>query len=97
MKQIEKKIKCYDSGDQWMDRYTVVFLECPEYKPNHYSAVGMSERPFSPQGFGQHTTAMLGKHLGKLIKFKDLPQDCQKLVLQDLKDIDNNNNRPIGL
>ena len=39
-----------------------------------------------PQGIGQHCTAMLGRHLGKRIAFKDLPVDCKKLIQQDTKE-----------
>ena len=77
-------IKCYDNGGKTCDRYTVVYLDCPENKPRTYQCVGMSASPFHPQGFGQHSIAMLGRHLGKRIKFEDLPEDCQKLVKQDL-------------
>jgi hypothetical protein len=44
----------------------------------------MSTNPFDPQGFCQHGTAVPGKHLGKKIKFKDLPKDCQSVVEDDL-------------
>jgi len=77
-------IRCYDSGPELLDRYTVVYMNWKEYAPGTFSAVGMSADPFFPQGFGQHCTAMPGRHLGKRVAFKDLPPDCQKLVLQDL-------------
>jgi hypothetical protein len=56
----------------------------------------MSSNPFHPQGFGQHGATRsgpcdfppcrLGKrnHLGKRIRFEDLPPDCQRLVVHDL-------------
>ncbi len=78
-------IRIYDSGDKFLDRYTVVYLDQPENQPRTYAARGMSEYPFHPQGFGQYCTTMPGRHLGKRIKFEDLPKDCQKLVLQDLR------------
>jgi hypothetical protein len=46
--------------------------------------VGMSSNPFHPQGFGQHCSAMPGKHLGKRVPLASLPPDCQALVGQDL-------------
>ena len=79
-------IRVYDSGENFLDRYTVLYLDRPEYKAGTFSARGMSENPFHPQGFGQYCIAAPGKHLGKRIKFEELPSDCQKLVLQDLKD-----------
>lgn len=87
MDNLLKKVRIYDNGGETLDRYTAVYMMLPEHRADTYSAVGMSERPFSPQGFGQHCTAMPGRHLGKRIKFTDLPADCQKLILQDLKDI----------
>lgn len=79
-------IRCYDNGGKTMDRYTVIYMDQPEYKHKTYACVGMSEHPFHPQGFGQHLTAMVGRHLGKRIKFEELPEDCQKLVKRDLQE-----------
>ena len=77
-----KRIKCYDNGGRSCDRYTVAYLDW-DMDRGLYSGVGMSALPFNPQGFGQHCTMKLGRHLGKRIMFKDLPPDCQKLVTQD--------------
>jgi hypothetical protein len=78
-------IKIYDNGGKTFDRFTVVFINEPERQPNTFAALGMSARPFDPQGFGQHCMATPGRHLGKRILFEDLPADCQKLVLQHTK------------
>lgn len=72
-----------DNGGKTFDRYTVVYDVIGDSK-GYYSLVGMSAYPFDPQGFGQHGTGMPGRHLGKKIKFADLPADCQTLVNQDL-------------
>jgi hypothetical protein len=77
-------IRIYDNGGKTIDRYTVVYMDEPEHKPNTFNARGMSEHPFHPQGFGCSCTAMPGRHLGKRIKFEQLPTDCQKLIKQDL-------------
>lgn len=79
-------IRCYDLGDKRksIDRYTVCYMDMPEGRNNLFSCVGMNAYPFHPQGFGQHSTAMPGKHLGKRILFNSLPPDCQTLVTQDL-------------
>jgi hypothetical protein len=81
-----KILEIRDNGGETFDRYTVVYDQIGDSQGN-YEAVGMSEHPFHPQGFGQHCTAMTGKHLGKRIKFSDLPKDCQKLVNRDLKEV----------
>ena len=79
-----QRIRCYDNGDKTCDRYTVVYIDQPENAVVHlFYGVGMSASPFHPQGFGQHSTVKTGRHLGKRIAFKDLPEDCQKLVKQD--------------
>lgn len=75
-------IRCFDHPD-YVDRYTVVYLDQPEGN-GLYACVGMSGAPFHPQGFCQHSTCRLGKHLGKRITFSNLPADCQALVKQDL-------------
>ena len=78
------EIRCYDNGGRTFDRYTVVYMFDPESKPGTFAAVGMSDNPFSPSGFGQHCSAAPGRHLGNRIPFLRLPDDCRKLVLRDL-------------
>jgi hypothetical protein len=82
-----KWIRCYDNGGRTMDRYTVVFTG--HYTHNTGGAhwyVGMNEYPF--QGIGMHgeSNGPIDRpsygHLGKKIVFKNLPEDCQKLVTQ---------------
>lgn len=75
-------VNIYDYGERSFDRFTAVYLDNPD--GIGYMARGMSERPCSPLGFGQMCVAMDGPHLGKNISFKDLPIDCQKLVINDL-------------
>lgn len=91
-------IRVYDSGpDDSADRYTVVYtgnynqgaprnIACTQY-------VGMSGSPFHPQGvcmhgesFGPIDRPTYG-HLGKKIKFDDLPTDCKEVVMRDYKSI----------
>ena len=69
-------LKIYDNGGRSMDRYTVYF--------NDTECLAMSENPFHPLGFGQHSTGKIGPHNGQEIKFSDLPPDCQRAVLKDL-------------
>jgi len=71
----------YDNGGKTVDRYTVYY---DEPTGNVYPCVGMSSNPCHPQGFGQHSEGILGRHNGKRIKFEDLPIDCQRVVLQDI-------------
>lgn len=80
----------YDNGGKTFDRYTVYYSSYsfwandPQEKTRFYDCVGMSDRPFHPQGYGQHSYGQIGRHNGKRIAFEDLPIDCQELVKQDL-------------
>ena len=81
----KEAIRIYDNQGATFDRFTVVFMHRPERTPGLYAALGMSERPFHPQGFGQHCTAAPGAHLGKRMKLEQLPDECQKLVKRELE------------
>ena len=75
-------VRIYDNGGRTFDRYTAVYRDQPEHG-GCFAARGMSANPFHPQGFGQMGAAMDGSHLGKRIRFDDLPTDCARLVYQD--------------
>jgi hypothetical protein len=77
-------LRVYDDGGRSADRYTVVFMDRPESRPQTFECLGMNHEPFHPQGIGQHSSAMVGRHLGRRIPFASLPPDCQKAVTQDL-------------
>ena len=93
---VPRYIRCYDNGGSekengTVDRYTVVYTGNYRGKTKGWhDYVGMSGAPFHPQGVGMHEQSEFQPvdrpsygHLGKKIKFSDLPQDCQTLVLQD--------------
>ena len=73
-----KILAIYDNGGISFDRYSV-FLDNKETK-NLYQVLAMSENPLSPLGFCQHCSGMIGKHNGKLITKKDLPEQCKKVL-----------------
>lgn len=84
-RNIESQIKCYDNGGKTIDhRYTVVFIQRPSLG-NTYECLGMDDSPFNARGICMHGNAVLGRHLGKRIKFEDLPRDCQIAVKNDLE------------
>lgn len=85
-------IRIYDNGGKTVDRYTVVYMDRP-WCTGLYECVSMDEKPFHPMGFGQHSEASPGLHLGRRIKLTDLPKDCQRLVLRDMKDEEGNSLR----
>jgi hypothetical protein len=86
-----QSISCWDDSEKFVDRYTVVFLD--EEKDGRVSYLAMSEKPFHPQGFGQYGEMQIdavaykgrGGAFLKRIKFSDLPEDCQRAVIQDIK------------
>lgn len=100
--KINRYARCYDNGEVG-DRYTVCYGGRYRHKTGGASwYVGMSAEPFHPQGIGQHGESpksvdankwgfypMIGRknHLGTRIRFDQLPDDCQKLVMTDLKSL----------
>lgn len=87
-----KYVRCYDNEGETLDRYTVVFTGNYRRKTGgQFIYLGMSASPF--QGIGQHGFSdtqidrPIYRHLGKRIKFSDLPTDCQKAVLDDYKEL----------
>jgi len=84
-----KYVRCYDNGGETADRYTVVFTGNYTHKTDrHHWYIGMSANPFHPLGigcFGESRTQIdrpAYSHLGKKIKFEDLPKDCKKNTLE---------------
>lgn len=100
---VPKFIRCYDNGGMdkggTADRYTVIFTGRYRYNKTGGAFVhlGMSGRPFHPQGIGTHGESntqpdaregwppAIGRScfLGRRIRFEDLPKDCRRLVLHD--------------
>jgi len=87
-------IRCYDNQGLTIDRYTVVFTGRYTHKTNgDFIDLSMNSNPYHPQGFGQYGYSDYPidrpaySHLGKKIKFDDLPEDCKKLVLSDYIDL----------
>lgn len=86
-----QKIRCYDDPDTVV-RYTVVYMDVPENPPGTFMCYGLNEHPFNPAyGIAQHASATPGRHLGRRIRFQDLPEDCQRLVQRDLQTDDETN------
>lgn len=80
-------LRIYDNGGKTLDRYTAIPPRwASQYRERSnrllFDAIGSSERPFHPQGFGMHVTAMPGPHLGKRIHWDDLPEDVQRFARQ---------------
>jgi hypothetical protein len=85
------KLRCYDNGGVSADRYSVLFMDEPYStgQQGSFVCLGMSANPFHPQGVGMHSAAIPGFHLGKRIKFADLPEDCQNFVRRHIMETEN--------
>ena len=95
---IPKYVRCYDFGEPDNDRYTIVFTG--KYRKTPYEDflyLGMGE--YSGYYHGSHKSQIdvnkwgyapaIGRknHLGKRIRFEDLPQPCQTTVIAEYKDL----------
>lgn len=80
-------LRIYDNGGKSYDRYTMIPPRwAHSYREQNrfglFEAIGASENPFHPQGFGQHVTATPGPHLGQRIHWDALPVDVQRFARQ---------------
>ena len=87
-----KYVRVYDNGGETIDRYTVVYTGNYSKGTGYnkaFSYLGLSVAPYLPNGYCQHGESNVlidrpsYKHLGKKIKFSDLPLDCQLVVFED--------------
>jgi hypothetical protein len=52
-----------------------------------YPYLASSDAPYHPQGFGQHGESkefLKGKHLGKRVRYDDLPEQTKQFILDNL-------------
>lgn len=89
---VPRYLRIYDNPAV-ADRYTVIFTHAQSfYTKGWFPVLDMSATPFHPQGVGMHIDynnpidKPSYKHLGKKIRFQQLPYDCQALVMQDYRD-----------
>lgn len=92
MNAIEKRygtvLRCYDNGGKSFDQFTIIpprwANDYREREPSTWAAIAASAvpGPFHPQGFGQHVSAMPGPHLGRRIRWDELPADVQRFARQ---------------
>jgi hypothetical protein len=80
----------YDNGGKTVDRYTVVLHRVQPHPyvgvpPHVYACLSLSDDPDSPQGFSQFGPCVLGDHLGREIRFEDLPENVQEHIRKRLE------------
>jgi len=78
----------FDDGGKSIDRYTVFYADISDGVVTY---VAMNAAPFHPQGFGQHgelspyqVAAYRRTNYRRSCCWSDLPDDCKRLVRQDL-------------
>lgn len=88
-------LRLYDNGGKTTDRYTIIpprwASEYQERTPGVWEALGASDTPFAPQGFGMVVTAVPGKHLGKRINWNALPDQVKRFARQCYPEYSPNN------
>lgn len=91
---VPRKIRVYDNGGKTADRYTVVFTgNYTHLTGGEHVVLGMDSNPFHPLGCGFYNTypnqidRPTYSHLGKKIKFEDLPEMCRKWVVQNYEEL----------
>lgn len=86
MKKEVKVLGIYDNNGKTCDRYTV----CLSRTDSGYTHIGMDSNPWnllSPLHYRYSSTRIdkpSYKHLGKRIKFEDLPEECQKMITYEI-------------
>ena len=76
-------LRIYDNGWRTLDRYTILPPRWDkQYKERSglFEAIGSSDNPFAPQGFGMQVSAAPGPHLGKRIHANSLPPKVIKFA-----------------
>ena len=66
------------------DCFTAVLMHQVDFRTKGFDCLVMSENPYDKDGVGVMTKAHLGRHLGKRIQYRSLPQGCQKLICEVL-------------
>jgi len=79
-------LRCYDNGGKTADRYTVIpprwAREHKSRGANTWAAIGANRWPFAPQGIGMTTLAVPGPHLGRRVRWSDLPDAVRRFARQ---------------
>ena len=85
-------VACYDNGGKTADRYTVLFgppIWSPTYAQANYRTgvdprlvpcLAMSGAPTHPQGVSEWCEVLRGPHLGRKVRWLDLPEEIREHV-----------------
>lgn len=87
-------VAIYKNRKPCIDPYMVVYTPFELDGWNVFLYVSMSGSPYHPQGVCQHGESVGFRPTGgwgtdlKVIRFEDLPIDCQRVVKEDTEEID---------
>lgn len=91
---IPRYVRCYDNGGKTADNYTLVFTGNYAGREGRCSYISCNGNPTHPTyGFWQHGESQrvidqpTYAHLGKRIKFSELPEIVQQLFISEYKEI----------
>ena len=69
----------WDNGGATQDRYTVALKN--NSGSCYHDCLCLDDTPTHPLGFSQFSTCQAGKHLGKRIRWTQLPDDLQTHII----------------
>jgi hypothetical protein len=78
----KQRFKIYDNGGATMDRYTLLDMQSRRGDNIHDAVFSGND----PRGMSGHCDATPGKHLGKLIRYTELPKAVRVLFYQCMLD-----------
>ena len=89
-----ERVKVYDSGPRFNDRYTVALLDW-EKDRGYTPCLGVGECVYG--GYSQMGHCLIGRHLGKRVMFESLPHQAREHILSRLAlDVDEMADRMAG-
>jgi hypothetical protein len=80
---VPRYVWLYDDGGVTAERYTAVFTGLSSLKtPGEYNYLRRGDDPLASGHHTFHRGRPPYGELGREISFKDLPEDCQRLILE---------------
>lgn len=77
--------RIYDNRGKTLDRYTIAFRAVFNRGRKYWPFLGCNKEPFHGIGYHGGSDAFLtGKHLGKRVRFEDVPEQVQQFIMQNL-------------
>lgn len=74
----------WDNGGETQDRYTVALNKDDDVR--YHDCLAFDDTPTKPLGFSQFSTCAVGKHLGKRLRWAELPVELRTHVIERLSE-----------